>query len=80
MKREINNTIYKRDDIITDSADTKIIMRNIYFVSFSNAFFFLTRKILPIYPIILPAPPNMYILYILIFSYIHTTKCSSIYK
>ena len=27
MIRETNNTIYKRDDIITDSADMKIIIR-----------------------------------------------------
>lgn len=30
MKREINNTIYKRDDIITDMADTKIIIRETF--------------------------------------------------
>lgn len=29
MKREINNTIYKRDDIITDLADTKIIEKHL---------------------------------------------------
>ena len=30
MKREINNTIYKRDDIITDSADMRIIIRETF--------------------------------------------------